>query len=284
MACGDELCYDSRWGVANSFCSVELAPMPIHSAILRAACGWLIGTACAGIASATLVSVTFSTQNPPRDGFPGGGGPLWTGVVDTVADTLTIHSWTELPGTPYIWEPGNLSLVWPAVDASGNRYDVTDDHFDEAHATFRITDQFAFISPLSARTMAWDNGAFGQLPGDRAAVDFFPGWGGFADFNAAGELRFRVAYGENWMPALPTDDSGGRADMTADKSFIFGISNGAVTASIVPGSDGPVAVPEASALLFGFGAACLATCLAAWRGRASRQQLATQLATRAADR
>ncbi|MCA9240310.1 MAG: hypothetical protein KDA37_08930, partial [Planctomycetales bacterium] len=45
---------------------------------------------------ADLVSVRYYDSASAT--FSGSGGPLWTGVVDTVSNKLRIDTWTELPG------------------------------------------------------------------------------------------------------------------------------------------------------------------------------------------
>ena len=107
-------------------------------------------------ATASLISIDFNDV----------GGPHWTGIVDTTADTLTIQTWTNNAGLN--WTPANLPLLpsWLAQDASGNSFDVPDT-FDGT-----IDSTFAFVSPVANSAIAWNEGTSNQST-------FFPGWGGF---------------------------------------------------------------------------------------------------------
>lgn len=227
-----------------------------HAPRASAALVFVLCASAATCVHATLVLVQYTTRktNPPFEGI---GGPEWTGIVDTDLNQLTITNWVELPSDPHYYTPLGVPLVWKAYAADGSEYDITDAHFDEANSTFRIDDQFAFISSQSAREMAWLEGPWSMI----VPYDFYPGWGGFAEMApGGGHGAFRVdrhqvtheVYDQTTMPQLPIAGS------------FFG-AKGVLTASIIPNSDGPVAVPEASAFWFGLGATGLAASIGAWR-------------------
>ncbi len=186
-------------------------------------------------ARAILVAIEYYDQAVVNPDFA--GGPLWTGFVDTIADTLTINAWTELPlhGAEY-WIPRNLlpppqvaaqPLVWPARDAAGNFFDVPD--------TFNghIDDTFAFISDTHLREMLWKAPIYeynttpptflGTVDVEYTlnTGDVWPGWGGYAlqrNVNCAIVKVFETAnpstlpgqpmYDEHMMPALPVQPPG----------------------------------------------------------------------------
>lgn len=143
-----------------------------------------------GSARADLVGIEYfdSASNPQF------GGPLWRGVVDTVADTLQIDFWTELPRhSDDFWVPVNLPVVWNAVDSTGARFDVPDTFGLNGVIDFGVdgvidpADDFAFVSPVSLQDTDWyaydtinemvDKSQVVQFSG---ATVFFPGWGGYA--------------------------------------------------------------------------------------------------------
>ncbi len=76
---------------------------------------------CVPTANATLYNVDFNDAD----------GPHWTGVVDTVANTLTINTWVEnsVSGGTNLWTPSATQLaggwVWTALN-SGGVHDVPD--------------------------------------------------------------------------------------------------------------------------------------------------------------
>ncbi len=136
-------------------------------------------------ARADLVAIEYWDQGP-SDTYPG-GGPLWTGIVDTWEDTLTIQTWSELPGHgSEFWIPRDLPLVWKAYASNGSRYNVPDNW--NGH----IDDTFAFISDETLQQMRWliphfDYGTDPPtpLPSTPASytlntIDIRPGWGGYA--------------------------------------------------------------------------------------------------------
>jgi hypothetical protein len=233
----------------------RLAPRAI------AALALILCASAATCVHATLVLVQYTTRkmNPPFEGI---GGPEWTGIVDTDLNQLTITNWVELPSDPHYYTPIGLPLVWKAYTADGNEYDVTDANFDAVNNTFLIDDTFAFISPQTAREMAWLEGPWSTV----VSYDFYPGWGGFAEMApGGGHGAFRVdrhqvtgeVYDQTTMPQLPIAGS------------FFG-AKGVVTASIIPNSEGPVAVPEASAVWFGLGVTAIAASVGVWRRRQLR--------------
>jgi hypothetical protein len=211
-------------------------------------------------AQATMVAIEYYDRADVNPDFA--GGPLWTGYVDTIADTLTIETWTELPlhGNEY-WIPRNLPgqpLVWPARDANGNPYDVPgtfDGHIDNT---------FAFISDVHLRDMEWKAPIFdySPLPDDPPIFlgtvdveytldtgDVWPGWGGFAlQVNDNGNIvkQFRTSnpdpnqplYDERIMPALPIQPPG------APQPTYVASTDATITAAVVPLEPQPV--PEAS--------------------------------------
>jgi hypothetical protein len=205
-------------------------------------------------ASATLVAIEYEDRNGVG-GFPDNGGPHWRGIVDTIANTLTIYSWTDLPGTPEFWSPWTPDLtlfpiVWPAVSATGTPYDVPDSFLGQIDATF------GFISPVSAQQMDWKEGEWGVSPVFQLSPesDFYPGWGGvrkpvFIDGQVV--MVYDTSANETEMPLLPID------------AFGLAKSEGAtVTAHVVADVN---SVPEASAFLFGGTALGVACGCAIWR-------------------
>jgi hypothetical protein len=136
-------------------------------------------------ARAVLVDVEYYDRGAVNPEFA--GGPLWTGVVDTTTDLLTIRTWQELPlhGNEF-WIPQSLPMVWPARNSSGGLFDVPDT-FDG-----RINDSFAFISDLTLRQMDWGAPVFDYVTTPPtllsvedaeftlSSIEVRPGWGGFA--------------------------------------------------------------------------------------------------------
>lgn len=100
-------------------------------------------------------------------------GLHWTGIVDTVADNLTIHTWTNNSGGRWTPTLDSLPLVWPAVTSTelpfddGSFYDVPD-----TFATTLIDSEFGFISSVPLDEMAWNEGV-------APAIGQYPGWGGY---------------------------------------------------------------------------------------------------------
>jgi hypothetical protein len=206
--------------------------------------------ALAPSASATVVLIEYSTQHPPTSGFPEGGGPRWTGFVDTAADTLTIETWEELSSDPIYWRPhdSSLPLVWPAVKFGGGEYDVPDSFRGE------IDLSFAFVSEVSADNMLWHEGDWTPTI---AGVDFYPGWGG-ARWVQPGDLTlsYRTDFDETAMPRLLA-----ALDHPTVNWQIIGATATKVTATVTE----PVAsVPEASAFLFGCIPIAAASSIAMW--------------------
>ena len=168
---------------------------------------WAVLLAGASSVRADLVQIQYfdSASNPQF------GGPLWTGVVDTTANTLTINAWTELPrhSSPDFWTPAHLDtqpLVWPAVDANGAPFDVPDSfgangviNFGSDHPSNAAND-FAFISPVSAQDMDWHPFEYFDSDNTLGAPDLsiivnftspvvvYPGWGGRAFDTPSGRV------------------------------------------------------------------------------------------------
>lgn len=229
---------------------------------------------------AVLVAIEYYDQGIVNPTYA--GGPLWTGYVDTAANTLEIQTWTELPlhGSEY-WIPRDLPLVWPARTSTGALYDVPE--------TFNghIDDTFAFISDLTLRQMGWLEPHFNYATTPPTTltptpatftlsnIEVRPGWGGMAikspdpaitqftfftanPFRNANNAAFQPLYDERVMPALPIQST----------AFI-----GSTGATISVAYLVTVAVPEAGAWLM-VGAALSATLSARWWSR-RRQLLAT---------
>jgi|GEM_PF-3543991 len=105
-------------------------------------------------------------------------GPQWEGIVDTRANTLTIETWIETPGSIEFWTPTHLPLVLPAQTASGEPFDVPDD-WDGTTGN-----NWGFISETSNFDLNWNEG-FPEPFFNRA----FLGWGG--TFQPSGnEIKF----------------------------------------------------------------------------------------------
>ncbi|MCA9147689.1 MAG: hypothetical protein KDA92_00250 [Planctomycetales bacterium] len=172
--------------------------------------------ATVGVATANFVEIDFRDQNLPTSAFPDHGGPHWVGVVDTLADTVTISFWEEIEGSTPYWTP-NLQtsgpLVWQAVDLNGFRYDVPDDFGSNPH----IGSNWGFISPVSVRNMVWNEGII-LLP---EVADFFPGWGAVRrpiPGQNPPELFYDTADNQQTMPLLPYSSVGTRPALQATVS------------------------------------------------------------------
>jgi hypothetical protein len=206
----------------------------------------LIWLAMARQASGVVVLIDFLDRNGVG-GFPNDGGPHWTGRVDTATDTLTIESWVDLNGTPLFWTPAvsTLPLIWSALTFDGIPYDVPDT-FDG-----HIDSSFAFISPVSAMNMVWNQGTWGtngvlSFP----EADFFPGWGGVRrPQQGGGGLLYDLSANETEMPMLPI------------ATFGVAAATGATVTATPLASVG--AVPEAPAFLLG---GIIAASAAGWAG------------------
>lgn len=193
------------------------------------------------------------------------GGPLWTGVVDTITNRLRIDTWSELPGHgAEFWVPQNLPLVWPARDASGNIYDVPNDFGSTIGGTVSIDDNFAFISPDAANDMSWEDidgtaQTFGTIhPPTRV------GWGGFAEIvTAGGPFIFHTSaiggeedYDERTLPRLPVTPNNMFASLGATVEVT---DRTATTAAVV------TSIPEASSVLGGLLIASWCAAAKLWR-------------------
>jgi hypothetical protein len=221
----------------------------------RASWSWLAVAIClatlstAAVSHATLVEIDYLDRNG-TGGFPDNGGPHWTGVVDTVANTLTINTWVDLPGTPEFWTPlwtpdlTALPLIWPAVKSDGSPYDVPDNW------TGHIDASFAFISQESVRNMLWNQGVWGEAPGFTlpADADLYPGWGGVrkpVNVGGAVQLAYDTSADETSMPLLPISSLG------------LAISDHATVTATVLANVEAQAVPESSAIFYVMAAAGL---------------------------
>jgi hypothetical protein len=125
-----------------------------------------------------------------------GGGPLWTGDVDTQADILTIRTWKELPGHgSEFWIPRSLPatpLVWVARAPNGDLFDVPDNFDVTRFGVDGGAGDFAFVSDARLQDMPWLAPRFDYstnpptpiLPFEEVTfsfvVDVWPGWGGYA--------------------------------------------------------------------------------------------------------
>ncbi|MCA9257693.1 MAG: hypothetical protein KDA61_00780 [Planctomycetales bacterium] len=160
--------------------------------------------ACLGIARvhAAIVGIEYWDRGTITPNFS--GGPLWRGEVDTVADTLTIFEWNELPGHGsefLVPKPSEFPMVWPARGANGQRYDVPD-NFNGI-----ISPDYGFISDKTMQsdpnligpamtgmhwleyqfTLASDFQTTGNYTVNKVDAEvtlstilYRPGWGGFA--------------------------------------------------------------------------------------------------------
>lgn len=223
--------------------------MKPHFLIWLAACCGMLMAAPAG---AVLVGIEFrDVANPNAN--PPTGVPYWTGYVDTNADTLTILTWYEQPGSgPAFWTPWipDLSggpMVWYArthggpSDTFGVRYDVPDDF--GAGGDVDIGPDWGFISLTSARNMDWKEGNYNLV----AVADYYPGWGAMVSPQPdSGTLKLQTApnrdddspYDETTLPVWPYGSSG----------FGIRVVLGA-TVTATPYIPPPAAVPEVTALL-----------------------------------
>lgn len=240
----------------------KVSGMTFRNRILQAAAATLLLAPSLSL-QARLVDIEYYDRAGPA--FPGSGGPLWTGVVDTVANTLTVETWTELPGHgSEWWTPADLPMIWNAVDGSGNIYDVPDDFGDEGVVDFgddaSPADDFAFVSPISSQQMNWyafDSGT-GQVDTSQTvsfngAIPIYIGWGGVGTLvDPEGEIVYDVAqpnpqsssteYDYRVVPLLPISDTSIQTSTNA-------------TITVLPPQG--ASVPEASAFLC-VGAAALA--------------------------
>lgn len=190
---------------------------PLFFMICLLLSGFLFGP-CISEAQADLVYVTYYD---PEDTLY--GGPVWTGVVDTVSNKLRIDTWTELPRhSNEFWTPvmDDLPMVWDAVDSNGNPFDVPTNFGAGGIVNFGVDEKdnngnyienandFAFISPIPIQDMRWhpfdptlpsehpfvdgstepgapNRNVIGTYVGD---IEFFLGWGGYA-FRSPGEEK-----------------------------------------------------------------------------------------------
>lgn len=244
--------------------------------------GIAILSLCSASAAGRLVPIEYFDERP---GNPALGGPLWTGYVDTDADTLTIQTWQEYPlHGPEFWVPRNLvpevgatvqELVWPARNSSGDLHDVPE--------TFngRIDGTFAFISNLSLVEMnappvglqgqrGWYQPVFvdpdGNGPQDPVfdhydsvtftlgvddntlgAENVWPGWGGYAREYIIDGKRETVFHTEN--PKLGQEGQSAFDERImhglAVSATLYGISS---NATVTVGAD-VHPIPEASGWL-----------------------------------
>jgi hypothetical protein len=191
---------------------------------------------------ATLVGVEYYDRGVINPEFA--GGPLWTGYVDTAANTLTIETWTELPlhGSDY-WIPGQLPLVWPARNAQGGLYDVPETFAGD------IDNSFAFVSDRTLREMSWLAPEFSPATPTGPPVlvathsvaftldtlEIRPGWGGWAygPPNATASQFIYLTqnplqgegqqpYDEHMMPVLPVGTQAALASTGATVSISLG--------------------------------------------------------------
>lgn len=206
---------------------------------------WLLAFG-GSMARADLVSIEYrdrGTANPSTN-----GGPLWTGVVDTVTNNLRIDTWSELPqhGAEF-WVPVDLPLIWPALDAAGNVFDVPDNFGSVVGGTVNISSAFGFISPDFAHNMQWED--INGNPQTFSSTLFLPtqpGWGGYAQLTEQGYFINTEApsgepdYDEQTMPRLPVDTAAMVASLDATV---------VVTAREVTSAGVIVAIPESASLL-----------------------------------
>jgi hypothetical protein len=227
---------------AANHCRLEPSFLKLPRPLLLALTLWAAAVLAQAPLHATLVGIEYLDRNG-SGGFPDNGGPHWTGVVDTIANTLTINTWVDLAGTPEFWTPlwtPNLTafpLVWPAVKSDGSAYDVPDNW------TGHIDASFAFISPVSVRSMLWNEGVWGQAPGFSLPpeADLYPGWGGVRKpVNAGGvvQLVYDTSADETSMPLLPISSLG------------LAISDHAIVTATLLANVEAEAVPESSAFFY----------------------------------
>ncbi|MBX3432818.1 MAG: hypothetical protein KF847_05825 [Pirellulales bacterium] len=256
----------------------------ISSLLLLAAFGWF-GDWGAGwsvpAARARLVSIEYYDRGVINPEYA--GGPLWTGVVDTTTNTLTINTWIELPlhGAEF-WVPQNLPLVWPAKHfndlGEAADYDVPDD-FDGT-----IDQTWAFISDQTLREMAWKAPVFNYNPTPPILVDLVdatftlstidlrPGWGGFAISFAADPTEFTYLFAN---PSHTTDPDNSATQPPFDERIMPVLPVGPTdftrsseaTVSIIAST--PTSVPEAQAWQFAALASLAAS--ASWLLRSGRR-------------
>lgn len=206
--------------------------------------------------SADLVSLEYfdSATNPAF------GGPLWTGVIDTVTNKLRIDTWTELPlhSSPEFWVPADLPQIWNAVDASGAEFDVTAANLFDINGNLNFgsdnpanaANDFAFISPNSMQALNWHpfDSSAGE-PDTNTIVNFtddiifFPGWGGYAFVHPLNGLTFLVNqpsatsaddFDYRSVPALPTSADGVGSSTAATVTITEIIDTDVATIGVVP--------------------------------------------------
>jgi len=184
--------------------------------------------------SAALVGIEFRVPGNLPSHTETQGGPLWTGIVDTTLDTLTIYTWIEQADSIDFWspDPTSMPLVWSAVDNTGAPFDVPDG-FDGI-----IDSTFAFISPQNVHEMTWLQSATEGGPLLPIEATFYPGWGGARYIpNLQTELVYDTDWSEEYMPRMLTSPQG-LGIVTADDGIVTLVD----FSSITP-------VPEASQAL-----------------------------------
>lgn len=146
-------------------------------------------------AGASLFSVAFTDND----------GPQWTGVVDSVTDSLSIQTWVEGPGGTAYWTPTLAALPlnfqafmapsFPTPFASLTPFDVPD-NWDGI-----IGPSWGFLSDLTKPNIAWNEGVFA---GNNSRM----GWG-IAQFNS--EVIQDNFATSSFFQFTPTSTSGNQA-------------------------------------------------------------------------
>jgi hypothetical protein len=111
--------------------------------------------AISGLSHASIYSVSLSDAD----------GPEIRGSVDTQANTFTLSSWIDNGAPAAFWTPTVTNLVYTAVSANGNMFDVADD-WDGT-----ISNTWGFIANDSNNDILWNEG-------DYTEDQRFHGWGG----------------------------------------------------------------------------------------------------------
>jgi len=192
--------------------------------------------------------------------FPGNGGPLWTGIVDTISNKLRIDTWSELPGHGAdFWTPVNMPVIWDAIGSTGASFDVPDtfglngivDFGDDSDPV----NDFAFISPVSLQDTDWyafDPVAMevdtSQVVNFTLSTVLHAGWGGDAFVHSTNGLTYRTVqpnpqstseYDYQMIPLLPT----GAQTVVSSTAATSTVTSREIT------QDPLAAIPEASAFL-----------------------------------
>ena len=154
----------------------------------------LVSLVCVSVASSASAAM-FSIVLDDLD------GPHIEGVVNTVADTLKVTSWTENPGGVAFWTPqlSQLPLFYTAIDDSAAKFDVPDNFAGDITGVLDITSSTAsvlgwgFVADLPNNGISWNEGIY-------AEAFRHHGWGGGIRLSDGVNVEFFGEQRGQWVP------------------------------------------------------------------------------------